>query len=262
MDTRRRLGFPGGMLWAMRAFLAAFTLVLLTASTGAAQDDGPSDLPPVRARPTSGEASLLSGRTLGVGETMIGGGAGWPGIFATFQHALTSSFNLGARAALTYGSPLMGLEPGIGGDVGFPMRIHLFGEGDLDLAAYLEPAFAFGEGAAMGEVGNVFSGDFGWSSRLEFGGLIGFHVQERLTVLVGAGGMLGFVHVPDAGDPSVVGGATARIGIEGLISRDTMLFALAEGGVGFADDRGALALYDSGLISPILRIALGLAYLL
>ena len=243
----------------MRACLLAL-VVSLVAPSAHAQDD---DLPPVRSRPTSGEASLFSGRTLGVGETMVAGMAGWPGISALVEHAPTSSFNLGVRAGLTYGSPVMALVPAVGGELGVPIRIHLHGEGDFDMAAYLEPAFAFGEGAAMGEVGTLYSGDFGWSSRLELGGLLGFHVQERLTILVGFGGHVGFVHVPSAGDPSVVGAAIARVGIEGLISRDTMLFALADGGVGFADDRGLGApLYDAGLASVILRIALGIAYLL
>lgn len=245
----------------MKARLFAFALVLLAAAPVAAQDD--PDTPPVFARPTSGEASLFSGRTLGVGETMIGGSAGWPGIYAIVEHAITTSFNLGVRAGLTYGSPIMALVPAVGGELTIPMRIHLLGEGDFDMAAYLEPAFAFGEGAAHGEVGTIYSGDFSWSSRLEFGGLLGFHVQERLTVLVGFGGGIGFVHVPAAGDPSVIGQVLARLGIEGLISRDTMLFAVADGGVGFADDRGPGGpIFDAGLASVIFRIALGIAYLL
>ena len=244
----------------MRAVLVALA-ILCVAPVAHAQDD--DDLPPVAQRPTSGSASMFSGRTLGVGETMIGGGAGWPGIFAIAQHAITSSFNLGVKAGLTYGSPLMALEPGVGGELTVPMRIHLLGEGNIDVAAYLEPAFAFAEGAAMGEIGTIYSGDFGWSSRLELGGLLGIEPQERLTILVGAGGYVGFVHVPDAGDPVVVGGATARFGVEGLISRDTMLFGLLEGGLGFADDRGAGApVFDTGLVSAVLRIALGIAYLL
>jgi len=233
-----------------------------TARADRAVESEEADTPPTRSRPTSGEASLYSGRTLGVGETMIGGGAGWPGIFAIVQHALTSSFNLGVRAALNYGSPLMGLEPGVGGEVGIPTRIHLYGEGSVDVAAYLEPVVSFAEGAAMGETG-IYRGDFGWSSRLEIGGVIGLHLQERLTLLFGLGGHIGFVHVPAAGDPTVVAAALARFGIEGLISRDTMLFAVAEGGAGFADDRGpGAAVFDAGLASVTLRLLLGLAYLL
>ncbi len=248
----------------MRTLLASLCLLLLvTAPVSAQESEEPADSPPVSSRPTSGEASLYSGRTLGVGETLVGGGAGWPGIFATVQHALTSSFNVGVRAALNYGSPVMALEPGVGGDVGVPMRIHLFGEGSVDLAAYLEPAFSFAEGAAMGEIGTIYRGEFGWSSRLEFGALLGIRLQERLTVLVGLGGHVGFVHVPTAGDPSIVAGALGRVGLEGLISRDTMLFVVADGGVGFADDRGAGApVFDPGLASTILRLALGVAYLL
>ena len=63
--------------------------------------------------------------------------------------------------------------------------------------------------------------------------------------------------------PRRLGDALAQFGIEGLISRDTMLFAVAGGGAGFADDRGAGApVFDPGLASVILRLSLGLAYLL
>ncbi|MBX3274383.1 MAG: hypothetical protein KF729_29230 [Sandaracinaceae bacterium] len=244
----------------MRVALLALAFALV-APPALAQDDG--EPPPLHARPTSGEASLFSGRTLGVGETMVAGGVGWPGLFAMFQHAVTSSFNLGARAGLTYGSPMMALVPAVGAELGAPIRIHLYGEGDVDLAAYLEPVLALSEGAAAGELGTVYAGDLGWSSRLELGAVLGLRVQERLTLLAGAGGHVGFVHVPAAGDPTVVGAALARFGIEGLISRDTMLFAVIDGGIGFAADRGPGApVFDAGLVSGLFRVALGLGYLL
>ena len=237
-------------------------LLLLLPVRALGQEQTP-EVPSAHARPTSGEASLHSGRTLGVGETIVGGGLGWPGIYAIVEHGLTSSFNLGARVSLDYGSPLMALEPGAGAELGGPLRVYLFGEGAVDFAAYLEPVISFGEGAAMGEIGSVYRHDFGWSSRLEFGGLIGIRPQERLTLLFGAGGYVGFTHVPAAGDLSPLGAALAKFGVEGLISRDTMLFFLAEGGAGFADDRGSGArVFDQGLISPVLRLTFGIAYLL
>lgn len=216
--------------------------------------------PPARARPTSGEASLSSGRTLGVGEVMIAGAVGWPWIWAQLELAPTSSFNIGLRAALVYGSPVMSLQPGVGGEVAIPMRIHLMGEGDFDLAAYITPAFTAGEAAIVGQ-STTLRGAFGWGSRLEFGGLVGFHVMERLTIIAGLGGVVGFVHTPDEGNVYAVGGLTARFGVEGLISRDTMLFAIADGGVGFADDR-SIPLFSPGLTDAVLRISLGVAYLL
>lgn len=244
----------------MRYWLAVAlgVLALGVASSAAAQDPDP---PPVRARPTSGEPSLSSGRTLGVGETVIGAAAGWPWIWAQLELAPTSSFNLGIRAAILYGSPIMALEPGVGGELSAPMRIHLHGDGDFDLAAYVTPAFTFAEAAAVGEGGTIFGSDFGWASRLELGGVIGWRAMERFTVLVGLGGQIGFVHTPALGDPEVIGGVIARLGVEGLISRDTMLFAVAEGGLGFAPARGGLALFRDAF-PPILRVSLGVAYLL
>ena len=252
----------------MRGIALVFALVLLVPARAAVAQQGEQvadpgdDPPPIASRPTSGEASLHSGRTLGIGETMIAGAAGWPGIWVLVEHAISSSFNLGIRAGLTYGS-LMALAPGVGGELGIPMRIHLFGEGAIDLAAYVEPAFSIAEGASVGEFGTVYSGDLGWSGRLELGGLLGVHVSEGLTLLVGLGGIIGHVHVPAAGDPTIVGAILGKLGIEGLISRDTMLFAVAEGGIGFADDRGAAVnVFDVGLASAVLRLSFGIAYLL
>ncbi|MFK7985585.1 MAG: hypothetical protein AB8I08_06100 [Sandaracinaceae bacterium] len=241
------------------AMVLLATLALLP-SSAMAQDDEP-EIPLARSRPTSGEPSFSSGRTLGVGETMIGAAAGWPWIWAEAQYALDSSFNIGVRAALLYGSSVMALEPAVGGELSVPMRIHLFGEDVIDLAAYVTPTFSLGEGGGVGEGGNLFSGDLGWSSRLEVGGLLGWRAAERLTLLVGLGGQFGFVHTPAAGDPELMGGVLARLGLEGLISRDTMLFALLEGGLGFAPSRG-VALFRGESFPPILRISLGIAYLL
>ena len=252
-----------------RFALAALTSLALWIAAGvpspaAAQDDDSAERVPPVAASTSGEASLQSGRTLGVGETMIGAAAGWPWIWAQVELGLSSAFNLGVRVAMLYGSPIMALEAGVGGELAVPMRIHVYGQHDhdLDVSIFATPAFTFGEAAGVGEGGTVFSGDFGWSSRLELGALIGYRAMERFTLLFGLGGHVGFVHTEAVGDPEVIGGLLARFGLEGLISRDTMLFAVAEGGVGFVPDRGAGAPLFRGGVPPILRISLGVAYLL
>lgn len=234
--------------------------VLLLPATAFGQDDEPQ-IPLARSRPTSGEPSLSSGRTLGVGETMIGAAAGWPWIWAEAQYALDSSFNVGVRVSLLYGSSVMALEPAVGGELSVPMRVHLFGEDVVDLAAYVTPTFSVGEAGGVGEGGNLASGDLGLSSRLEVGGVLGWRVAERLTLLAGLGGQVGFVYTPDVADPEIIGGVLARLGLEGLISRDTMLFALLEGGLGFAPDR-AVPLFRGQSFPPILRLSLGIAYLL
>lgn len=236
--------------------------VLSLAIPAAAQQPGEIEPPPVTMRPTSGEASLLSGRTLGVGEVMIAGAAGWPGLWAQLELAPTSSFNLGIRAGLIYGSPFMQLTAGVGGEIQAPMRIHVFGDEDLDLAAYVTPTFAFGEAAIAGEAGTAFAGDLGMGSRLEVGALLGWHVQENLTIIGGLGGYIGFVYTEAVGRGEVIGGATLQLGVEGLISRDTMLFALGEGGLGIVGDRGLGAPLFGGGVPPILELSLGIAYLM
>src|SRR4051812_8135844 len=97
--------------------IAALLLAAMIASSARAQEEGEIEPPPIAARPTSGEASMLSGRTLGTGEVMIAGAAGWPWIYAQVELAPTSTFNIGVRAALLYGSPIMALAPGAGGEL-------------------------------------------------------------------------------------------------------------------------------------------------
>jgi len=250
------------MLAAVARVTLAF-LLLAFASPAAAQDDGLDDIPIASQRPTSGEASLLSGRTLGVGEVLVAGAAGWPWIWAQAEFALTSSFNVGIRPALLYGSPFMALEPGVGGELAVPMRIHLFGEGELDLAAFITPAVAVGEAAATaGEGGTVFAGELGIGSRLELGARIGYRAMEGLTFVLGAGGHVGFVYAEAVGAAEVIGAAFLQAGLEGLISRDTMLFALVDGGLGFTPSRGAGFPLFRESVPPLFRISLGVAYLL
>src|SRR5690606_14861017 len=137
-------------------------------SAARAQDDG---LPPPEARPTSGEASLLSGRTLGSGEVMIAGAAGWPWIWVQLELAPTSGFNFGIRAALLYGSPLMGVRPGVGAEISAPIRIHLHGDAGVDIAVFVTPALAIGEASTAGELG-IFAADLSYSTRVEAGSVV------------------------------------------------------------------------------------------
>lgn len=241
----------------MSKALASSLAVLLWASLASAQDA----LPPPSARPTSGEASLLSARTLGTGEVMVAGAVGWPWLWIQLELAPSSTFNVGVRAALLYGSPLMALQPGAGGELAVPMRIHVHGDENIDVALFLTPAFTVGEAALVGEGNSVYASDLGWSSRLEAGGLFGVHLQERLTMFFGVGGHVGFVHTPAIGTVEAIGALIASAGLEGLISRDTMLFGKVEGGAGIAPTRGGLVLFGQGTVPPLLRVSLGVAYL-
>ncbi len=239
-----------------KAFCAG-VLALAWSSVVTAQDDG---LPPPTARSTSGTPSILGARTLGEGQVMMAGAAGWPSLWVQLELAPTSTFNIGIRASLLYGSPIMALVPGAGAELAAPMRIHLFGEDNIDIAVFVTPAVTAGQGSLVGEGPYVFGGSFGWSARVEAGGLLSIQVMERLTVYFGVGGHFGFAHTPDAGGPQPFGATFARAGIEGMISGDTMLFAQADGGIGISTSRGALPLFGDTVL-PLLRVSLGAAYL-
>lgn len=212
---------------------------------------------PARAdsRPTSGDISLLTGRTPGVGETAIAGGVGWPSVWAMAAFAPRSTFNLALRVDVLFGNPLAGIDTAIGGQLSFPLRFHVYGGGSLDLAVHVRPFGVVGEGASVGERG-AYAGDIGWAAGTEVGLLGGYQASDRVTLGFGVGGELTYVDTPAApGGNAVIGTLLVRGALEALMSRDTLLFLDVAAGYAFAEERR----FDG---KGIIRLSIGLGYLL
>jgi len=206
-------------------------------------------------RPTSGDMSIISGRTMGNGETALAAGVGWPGIWAQVLLAPSSTFNLGFRGSVLYGSPVMGLGSGVGGGLSVPVRLHLLGKGYLDVALALEPGAFMGEGSLAGQE-VAFAHSFGYGATCTLALLAGAQVSGAITVTLGAGGDFVYYDTPSAGAGRQLGATGLGIfGLEALVSRDTLLFLEVRGGYGFAPER----LFDG---HEVVRFSLGLAYLL
>lgn len=219
-----------------------------------------SDAPLARvAGPTSGAASILSGRTLGAGRTVVAAAAGWPGVWAELALAPASEINVHVRGTFLYGGPFMGLIEGLGGELAIPVRVHVLGDGQIDLAVRITPRLAIGEGRLFGEregLGGTLSGGF----VVDVHGVMGFALDPNVTLIAGLGGGAGGSLV----DRSSVGAAwvarvAGEIGVEALLARDFMLFAHVEGGYGFAPDRSGLPFYPQ---REVLSVSLGAAYVL
>lgn len=216
----------------------AVVLVLLSASPAFAD------------RPTSDDLSLISGRTVGNGEVVISAGLGWPGFFAEILFSPSSSFDLSLRGHVDYGG-LLGTATGVSGGVSVPMRLHLYGEDDIDVALAARPFAVFGEGAIMGEEG-TFADDFGYALGIEAGVRAGFHVSDAATLTVGAAGLFAWTNVKGAGGGAVGGGAPL-VGIEANFNRQTLFFAeLLLGYAGAPENRFSRQMW--------MRLALGIAY--
>ncbi len=211
------------------------------------------------AQTTEKEASLLSGRTLEPGEAMMGAALGWPGFWAQLELAPSPHVNVGVRGAVVYGSPIMSLASGAGGEFTIPIRIHVFGETGFDVSLRLAPMVAFGEGRLFGADDSALANRLGVSSRLELGMLFGYRAAERFTFFFGVHGAPGFSFL-EGGDTRAIGVFYGAIGVEALMSPKTMLFAELQGGIGIADDAGlTFALYAQ---RELLRLSLGIAYVL
>jgi len=206
-------------------------------------------LPP----PTSGDPSVISGRTLGNGQILLAAGVGWPGFWAKGLFSPTRAIDIGVRGDVLYGSPLLGFGTGIGGEVSVPMRIHLWASGDMDFSVAPRPFFAMGDGSLVGER-NLFAGSFGYALGLDLQGLLGIQVSDTVTLTVGAGSDLAYANVPDnSASGDIIAGFYGVAGVEAIFSGTTLLFARMQGGYGFSPGR----LFDS---NANLRLSFGVAY--
>jgi hypothetical protein len=227
-----------------RVVVPPLALALLLATTASVRADGP----------TSGDLSVLSGRTLGKGDTALSAGAGWPGLWAQMTFAPRSTLNVGVRAALLYGSPIMGFGTGVGGEVSVPVRMHLLGRGDWDLAMAARPYFVTGRATLVGADDSVFGDQLGWAAMMEKGLLAGWRATDALTLTLGvltAGGVVG---VPDANRTRFAFHVLGVLGLELLLARDALLFVHAEGGGGHA---GSEAFSTRGIV----RLSAGFAHM-
>lgn len=247
-----------------RLALVGAALVVSAALAGRARAQTEEDgwAPPVAAsdRPTSGDASLLSGRTLGEGEVLLAAALGWPGFWAHLELAPLSTVNVGIRAGVLYGSPVMGLRVGGGGELSVPIRVRLWGERDTDMALRLTPCGALGEGLLFGQdPPSTFAGELGWMARLDAEVVFGWHPDPRVTFFFGAGAGGGVSGVPRAGNVEGIGRVEGTLGVEGLLARDTMLLFEAKLGYGLARDYSGLVFYGDRFV---LGVSFGVAYLL
>jgi hypothetical protein len=251
----------------MRGLALALAFSLVAPMTAAAQDDDDAAVmasdayaPPSGDRPTSGDASLLSGRTLGVGNAMIAAMAGWPGAYVQLEYGVTSLFNLGVRAGFLWGGPIMGLSVGLGGELAVPMRLRVWGEGQVDLAIVLEPMFAMGPGVVYGENFAGVSNSFAYGTRFDAGARIGWEIDPHVTLFGGVTAGGGIAEVPDThNNVQPIGVIYATLGAEILTARDFMLFLRVDGGGGLAPDRSGIPYFAD---RAFLRVVFGGAFLL
>ncbi len=251
---------PSLARWLAVAGLLGIAELALAAPSRAEVVEPPPDEPLARvAGPTSGAASLQSGRTLGSGEVLIAAEAGWP--FAAVELALapSSELNVHVRAEVLYGAPLLGIVTGLGGELAVPVRVHVLGEDALDLAVRITPRLSLGEGRLFGEPAGL-SGALGGGLVIDADAVLGYAVDPNVTLIAGLGGGAGGSSVTDSSmGIAWIARLFGELGIEALASRDLLFFATVRGGYGFAPDRAGLAFYPA---RELLEVALGVGYLL
>jgi hypothetical protein len=205
-------------------------------------------------RPTSGDLSVMSGRTLGNGETALWFDGGFPGIRATAILAPSSRFNVGLRGAFLYASPYMGFGAGLGASFEAPLRFLVFARDTIDVSVTATPRLVLGQGSVVGEEG-IFADDFGFGATADLGARAGFAVADRITLTAGMSAEIGAVAVPEAEDPAAIFVFTGVFGLEAILSMDVLLTLEATGGYGAAPGN----LFDG---HGVFRIFAGVAFLI
>jgi hypothetical protein len=123
------------------------------------------------AGPSDGDWSATQARTVGAGNSVLTGEAGWPGMAAQYLYGLDPSTDIGARVAFNYG--FMNTTIGLAGvDLQVPVRRFLATSGSLDIEAHASPGLTF-----YGNHGAMLFGIGG-----PIGALAAFRVDPRLTI--------------------------------------------------------------------------------
>src|SRR5690606_5595873 len=91
--------------------------------------------------------------TLTKGRTAVAAGLGWPGLFVGGYLSPANAFDLGFQGQLLMGSPIMGLQLALGGELSVPMRIRLLHRGTNDLALRVAPRVVLGRAQLVGVEG-------------------------------------------------------------------------------------------------------------
>ena len=138
---------------------------------------------------------LHSGDTVGDGGTLIYGELGFPDVSLGFQHGVSSSVDVGFRAAFTYGieyvvpkqrpSNRLNLAPGLG--LTIPIRVTLARNDRLSLLVHADPGIRF----------DAFDRKIFAGPQLPLGIDLGLHLSKRSTLTLGADIPIAILVTPD-----------------------------------------------------------------
>lgn len=125
----------------MRNKLIALALTLALAGNGSAADQSSTDTP---APVSSGQLSVLSGRTVGAGSTVLHGELGWPGLNLGLLHGLSSKLDVGGKLGLLYGYEGITAMSGVPGmRLQGVLRLELLERSRLNLGLRFSPGMVF-----------------------------------------------------------------------------------------------------------------------
>jgi hypothetical protein len=165
-----------------------FVLAIIVGAT-AAQAAVPMPMPDVNT-PT-----LKGAQTLSPGSIIIGATTGYPSTAFDAYFGISSVFDLGVTAGLTYGGKISGNLQRVGLDLHVPLRFTLFHKGIVAGGLKVAPYFMIGEGSPSITVG----GDVGF--------LLDIAVPKIFKVIVGPELRTGFGSYGASSNTQVYNGA-------------------------------------------------------
>jgi hypothetical protein len=117
---------------------------------------------------------LHAGETIGSGDNLVYGEAGWPDVSLGIQHGINDSIDIGGRLSLSYGpvGTVQGAAAGLG--LRAPIRISIMKGETLSLYVHVDPGINF---ATFSPV--LFGMQF------PIGIEAGYHIDKKMTVSAG-----------------------------------------------------------------------------
>ena len=209
-----------------RIFASTAVAAALAAFAASAQVAGELTLP----GPGDNTWSATAGRTVGSGNGVVLGEAGWPGISIQYLRGLDDKTDLGFKASFLYGfegttNSLVGLNLAV------PYRRGLYENGRMTIAGHIDPGLTF-YGNRGPNTGNLYG------VGAPVGAVVAFRIDDRLTLDVGAD----LANLVSFSNPAgIIFGPMAGVGAEYKLDKDLAVTFRSRFGPEFAVVNGGSA---------------------
>src|SRR5690606_32024236 len=139
------------------------------------------------------------------------------------------AFDIGFQGQLLMGSPIMGLQLALGGEVAVPMRLRLWHGDTNDIALRIHPRFLLGRAQLLGVEGALRE-KLGYGGGVAGGVRVSHLFLQKITLTWGIEGSIDVGSGPEFEGSELLGSVFGVLGLESLVTRASTVFIEAQAG--------------------------------